>query len=146
MSKQTASDPHALATSIGAIIPIHNAVNERAWSLIRSWEGNSSDSCGGPKLASFAGRGAGAQTPRAKWKSWVEGKKEPFDRHDWVVERCKGERVEYVIDFYEGKGGGGGGGGMDKNLNFFLDVRPKLNSVEGCRMRFERYWGLGGRQ
>ncbi|KPI43907.1 Cytochrome c1 heme lyase [Cyphellophora attinorum] len=38
MQKQTTSDPHALATSIGAIIPIHNAVNERAWSLIRSWE------------------------------------------------------------------------------------------------------------
>lgn len=137
MSKQTASDPNALLSSISHIIPIHNAVNERAWHLIRSWEGTSSDSCGGPKLASFAGRGAGASTPRAKWKSWVEGKKEPFDRHDWAVERCDGRRVDYVIDFYEGKPGMG-----SKDVNFFLDVRPKMNSVEGCRMRFDRYWGL----
>ena len=68
------------------------------------------------------------------------GRKAPFDRHDWVVERC-GRRVEYVIDFYEGRMVGeererGG-------VSFYLDVRPKLNSWEGVRMRVERYWGWG---
>ena len=44
--------------------------------------------------------------------------------------------MEYVIDFYQGKGGAAGG------LNFYLDVRPKLNSWEGWRMRASRFWGL----
>lgn len=30
--------------------------------------------------------------------SWVGGQM-PFDRHDWVVDRC-GDEVRYVIDFY----------------------------------------------
>jgi cytochrome c heme-lyase len=76
----------------------------------------------------------------------------PFDRHDWVVERCGGERVEYVIDFYQGKtavnpsqgersGGIMGATGPGK-LSFYLDVRPKLNSFEGWRMRFNKFWGF----
>ena len=64
------------------------------------------------------------------------GYQEPFDRHDWVVERCGGEKVEYVIDFYQGKQEQDGG--RDGKLNFYLDVRPKLNSWEGVRMRAER--------
>jgi cytochrome c heme-lyase len=56
--------------------------------------------------------------------------------------------VEYVIDFYQGKGKGGGGqaGG---GLNFYLDVRPKLNSWEGWSMRGARFLGFeesAGRQ
>jgi hypothetical protein len=27
------------------------------------------------------------------------GGPEPFDRHDWVIDRC-GQEVRYVIDFY----------------------------------------------
>jgi len=27
-------------------------------------------------------------------------------------------------------------------LSFYLDVRPKLNTWEGWRMRFNRFWGL----
>jgi cytochrome c heme-lyase len=72
----------------------------------------------------------------------------PFDRHDWVVERCGGERIEYVIDFYQGKStGGNNGSGLAANsgpgkLSFYLDVRPKLNSLEGCIMRFRRFSGI----
>jgi cytochrome c heme-lyase len=43
-----------------------------------------------------------------------------------------------VIDFYAGKDEGKGNG----KLNFFLDVRPKLNSWEGCKMRIARTFGL----
>lgn len=76
----------------------------------------------------------------------MKGKREPFDRHDWTVERCGGGRVEYVIDFYEGRGNGemgrvGPGGEEGKGVSFYLDVRPKLNSWEGVRMRVGRYWG-----
>lgn len=147
-----------LATSVASIIPIHNAVNERAWDQILEWEkkGPSADpgskKCGGPKLYSFRGLGVDPQylSPRARINGWL-GYQHPFDRHDWVVERCGGEKVEYVIDFYQGKPSGGNGtpSGLAANANatpgklsFFLDVRPKLNTYEGWRLRFNRFTGL----
>lgn len=147
--------PAELATSVASIIPIHNAVNERAWYQILEWEKNAPNSdpgskkCGGPKLYSFRGLGAESQflSPRARMNNAM-GYQLPFDRHDWVVERCGGERIEYVIDFYQGKStGGSSGNGLAGNagpgkLSFYLDVRPKLNSWEGCMMRFRRFSGL----
>ncbi|GAA5822537.1 hypothetical protein JCM11251_006371 [Rhodosporidiobolus azoricus] len=66
-------------------------------------------------------------------------------------------RIRYVIDFYTGRGAGllappgdsgpGGKGVEDNfrpNLAFFIDCRPALDGWEGVRMRFNRYWGLGG--
>lgn len=131
----TTTTPEDLASSISSIIPIHNAVNERAWHLIKQWEGNTSQKCGGPKLLSFQGLGAGALSPRARWNTFW-GAKEPFDRHDWIVERCNGQQIEYIIDFYQGKEREG----VDprraaQEINFYLDVRPKLNSAEGVKMR-----------
>jgi cytochrome c heme-lyase len=77
-----------------------------------------------------------ALTPRARFNS-ILGYSKPFDRHDWIVDRC-GTHIDYVIDFYAGKNEGKPG----KSLNFYLDVRPKLNTWEGVKMRFEKYWGL----
>ncbi|KAL8694550.1 MAG: hypothetical protein Q9218_000806 [Villophora microphyllina] len=123
-----------------SIVPIHNAVNERAWSLIKAWELSSArlqrlnTPCGGPKLRSFSGD-AGKLSPKARILGWL-GYQGPFDRHDWVVERCQGgpgREVEYVIDFYKGKGEG---------VTFYLDVRPKLNTWEGWRMRLGKLVGL----
>ena len=54
----------------------------------------------------------------------------PFDRHDWVIDRC-GKKVDYVIDFYSGKDEGMVG----KSLSFYLDARPKLNSWEAIKTR-----------
>jgi cytochrome c heme-lyase len=39
-----------------------------------------------------------ACSPLARIRSWLTGEL-PFDRHDWVVDRC-GTEVRYVIDFY----------------------------------------------
>jgi len=126
----------AQASDMASIVPIHNAVNERAWTEIKEWErGRGSEKCGGPKLVSFAGDSK-AWTPRARWNNLI-GYAAPFDRHDWVVDRC-GTRVEYVIDFYSGKDEGLAG----KSLNFFLDVRPKLNSWEGIKMRAQKAVGM----
>jgi len=75
-------------------------------------------------------------SPKARINTWM-GYTPPFDRHDWVVDRC-GTRVEYVIDFYAGRDEGKGNG----KLNFFLDVRPKLNTWEGWKMRGARALGL----
>lgn len=130
------------ATDMSAIVPIHNAVNEKAWADIKSWENRfawsrkENENCGGPRLHSFSGDSK-KLSPQARWNSLL-GYQEPFDRHDWVIQRCSGSgTVEYVIDFYAGKDEGKG-----KGLNFYLDVRPKLNSWEGWKMRVGNLLGL----
>ena len=52
------------------------------------------------------------------------------------MDRC-GTKVEYIIDFYAGRDEGKGNG----KLNFFLDVRPKLNTWEGWKMRGFKFVG-----
>ncbi|ESZ97095.1 hypothetical protein SBOR_2525 [Sclerotinia borealis F-4128] len=117
------------AADMKTIVPIHNAVNERAWKEIREWEaGWGSEKCGGPRLHSFLGISK-TLSPKARFNTLL-GYTAPFDRHDWVIDRC-GQRVDYIIDFYAGKASPEG----DGKLNFFLDVRPKLNTWEGWKMR-----------
>ena len=56
----------------------------------------------------------------------------PFDRHDWIVDRC-GKDVRYIIDYYDI-----GDEDSYKSGEFvFLDVRPAMDSVEAVldRMR-----------
>lgn len=135
------------------VVPIHNAVNERAWREILQWEApynapaidasqtdengfTKGGKCGGPRLHSFAGLST-KMTPRARINTLL-GYQAPFDRHDWVVDRC-GKQVEYVIDFYAGRNDAESAKGK---LNFYLDVRPKLNTWEGVKMRFLKASGL----
>lgn len=126
----------ARAEDMNSIVPIHNAVNERAWQEIHKWEKGRADACGGPKLISFSGDSK-ALTPKARW-NFLIGYQAPFDRHDWIVDRC-GQKIDYVIDFYSGKPLPDG----TKNpLSFYLDVRPKLNSWEGIKMRALRTVGM----
>ncbi|KAE8453122.1 hypothetical protein EG329_012309 [Mollisiaceae sp. DMI_Dod_QoI] len=125
------------AKDMKTIVPIHNAVNERAWKEIKEWERpwGSEEKCGGPRLHSFLGLST-TLSPKARFNTLL-GYTAPFDRHDWVVDRC-GTRVEYIIDFYAGRDEGKGNG----KLNFFLDVRPKLNTWEGWKMRGAKLVGL----
>lgn len=58
----------------------------------------------------------------------------PFDRHDWVVDRC-GTKIRYVIDFYTGRASD------SSNVSFYLDVRPALDDWEGVKMRLESAFG-----
>lgn len=74
-------------------------------------------------------------SPKARFNTLL-GYTAPFDRHDWVVDRC-GMKVEYVIDFYAGKAATANG-----KPSFYLDVRPKLNSWEGVKMRAARLVGM----
>ena len=76
-------------------------------------------------------------TPKARFNTLL-GYTAPFDRHDWIVDRC-GTRVDYVIDFYAGRPDNSGQG--NGQVSFYLDVRPKLNTWEGAKMRLLR--GLG---
>ena len=131
----------AAAADMKTVVPIHNAVNERAWAEILKWEAPyvapvKEGGCGGPRLHSFAGLGSQTMSPKARINTLL-GYTAPFDRHDWVVDRC-GTRVEYIIDFYSGRSNGTGAG----KLNFYLDVRPKLNTWEGVKMRALKATGL----
>ncbi|CAH0015198.1 unnamed protein product [Clonostachys rhizophaga] len=125
----------ARTADMKTVVPIHNAVNERAWKEILEWEKPYAEAskCGGPKLESFANK-MDRMTPTARINT-VLGYTAPFDRHDWVIDRC-GTRVDYVIDFYSGRADGKGG------PSFYLDVRPKLNTWEGVKMRAMRWTGI----
>ncbi|KAI0394978.1 cytochrome c/c1 heme-lyase [Xylariaceae sp. FL0594] len=134
--KRKGHDPRA--ADMRTVVPIHNAVNERAWTEIKAWERPwiEGTSCDGPRLHSFLGLST-HMSPKARFNTFL-GYQAPFDRHDWVVDRC-GKEIEYVIDFYAGRGGNTG---PDGKLSFYLDVRPKLNSWEGIKMRAFRAAGL----
>jgi cytochrome c heme-lyase len=54
------------------VVPIHNAVNEKAWEEVLMWEaGMGSENCGGPRLISFSGRPKDL-TPKA-WLKTLAG-------------------------------------------------------------------------
>lgn len=57
----------------------------------------------------------------------------PFDRHDWVVERC-GRKVRYVIDYY------GCEPAEDNSVPIYLDVRPALDSFQAFWDRLRVAW------
>ncbi|KAF8228948.1 cytochrome c and c1 heme-lyase [Tricholoma matsutake] len=120
-------------TDMKTIVPIHNAVNERAWAEIMKWEaGRGGEACGGVKLVNFKGR-PNERSLRARWKVLL-GYSPPFDRHDWVVDRC-GIQTRYIIDFYTGHIPA-----PSSNLSFYLDVRPALDNWESVKMRAENFW------
>jgi len=125
-------DPRA--SDMRVIVPIHNAVNERAWAAVSSWEeGRGGEQCGGTRLVNFKGK-PGQRSPKA-WAKVLMGYSAPFDRHDWVIDRC-GVRMRYIIDFYTGR--------PDplapQNPSFYIDARPALDNWEGVKMRAERFW------
>ncbi|KAF8184932.1 cytochrome C1 heme lyase [Mycena galopus ATCC 62051] len=122
------------AADMKTIVPIHNAVNERAWAEVMKWEADrGGEACGGVKLVTFKGR-PDEKSIRARWKMLL-GYSAPFDRHDWVVDRC-GLRMRYIIDFYTGKSQHPGAA-----PSFFLDVRPAFDNWEGVKMRTQHFWG-----
>ena len=114
------------------IIKIHNTNNEEAWAEVLKWEALHAAECGNPKLKKFGGR-AKDFSPRARFRSWM-GYQLPFDRHDWIVDRC-GKEVRYVIDYYDG-------GDVNPTDHKFaiLDVRPALDSPTAAWDRMKVTW------
>lgn len=89
------------ASDMEMVVAIHNAVNERSWQQILEYEKLHEKECPTPKLIRFLGR-PGEMSPKARLMSSAFGWTEPFDRHDWHVDRC-GTHVRYLVDFYDGK-------------------------------------------
>lgn len=114
------------------IIKIHNQNNEQAWKEILKWEALHAAECPcGPSLIRFGGK-AKQYSPRARIRSWM-GYELPFDRHDWIVNRC-GTEVRYVIDYYDG-------GEVNKDYQFtVLDVRPAFDSFSAVWDRMKVAW------
>lgn len=114
------------------IIKIHNVNNEMAWQEILKWEALHHSECGNPRLMRFGGK-AKDFSPRARIRSLM-GYELPFDRHDWIVDRC-GREVRYIIDYYDG-------GEVDPDTSKFaiLDVRPAFDNLENVWDRMVVAW------
>lgn len=140
----------ARAEDMDIVVPIHNAVNEQAWRIIRDWESNWNE-CGAPKpeLVNFIGR------PRDyTWRAWMRslaGYQLPFDRHDWIIvrpnERGEPKTMRYIIDFYAGRAPTASSSealtkasDAQGKVSFYLDVRPAPDTFEGIAMRLHRWW------
>ncbi len=104
-----------------AVVAIHNTVNEKAWGEVLEWERSLHPEClSSLKLLRFQGK-PDEPTPRARARS-LAGYALPFDRHDWVVERC-GKEVTYLIDFYRGKPT------PAKPVAMHIDARPAVTDA-----------------
>lgn len=116
-----------------AVVAIHNTVNERVWEEIRGWEKRHEKECDCPKLLRFRGRPKD-YSPKARIMNFL-GYKLPFDRHDWIVDRC-GKEVRYVIDFYNSKPAFG------IPIAMYMDVRPALDQSQNVwdRLMMQANW------
>ncbi|UJR35251.1 hypothetical protein I4U23_028015 [Adineta vaga] len=114
------------------IVRMHNINNELAWMEVLKWEALHANECMTPRLASFGGK-AKDFSPRARIRSWL-GYQLPFDRHDWIVDRC-GKRVRYIIDYYDSEK-------LDHDSLTFtiLDVRPAFDSFGAVWDRSRAAW------
>ncbi|KAL8272421.1 hypothetical protein Esti_003711 [Eimeria stiedai] len=110
------------AGSVPAVVAIHNAVNEEAWRQIEQWEELHKDACKSPKLIRFVGR-PHELSLKAQLRHFI-GFEKPFDRHDWLVDRC-GVSVRYLIDFYDGKS-------KENQVAICVDVRPDLSTLSNA--------------
>ncbi|KAI9143802.1 cytochrome c/c1 heme-lyase [Paraphysoderma sedebokerense] len=104
---------------IDIMVDIHNELNENCWREILKWEEMHRNECERPKLLKLRGR-PNELSPKARIHGWVYGTPRPFDRHDWVIDRC-GKEVRYIIDYYSAPDEG------DTPV-FYVDVRPALDS------------------
>ena len=115
---------------MSAVIAIHNSVNERAWSEVLEWERALHPECvEGLRLLRFMGK-PDEPTLKAQARAAL-GYARPFDRHDWVVQRC-GAEVTYLIDFYNGRPT------RAKPVAMHIDARPAGTDLQGVWDRLRR--------
>ena len=120
-----------------SVVAIHNTVNEKAWDQILQWEALHPECTERRRLLRFQQKTE--PTLKAQALQFV-GYKPPFDRHDWVVERC-GTEVTYLIDFYRGRAVRGIPAEMTP---MYLDARPAADDLAGAwdrvRAPFAEAW------
>lgn len=116
--------------AIDTMLAVHNYLNEAVWRQVEEKEKFLYPKCT-PKLKRFMGR-PDDLSPTAWWHVKVRGGETPFDRHDWIVDRC-GCEVRYVIDYYSGHP-------IPGEASFNVDIRPALDSPQACLDRFRLFW------
>jgi len=119
---------------IPLIVEIHNAVNDEAWRRILAWEAATHPACRDVRLVRFVGR-PGERSPKSLSLEIFAGRRAPFDRHDWLIDRCGRAQVRYVVDFYDGALPPGQVG-----VPICIDARPALDSLASAVDRFRKYW------
>ena len=115
---------------------VHNAVTENTWSCIMEYEEAYQHSCPQPTLARFYGMD-GIYSIKARFFHRIMGAPLPFDRHDWIIDRC-GRQVRYIIDYYSIEEDEENGGTVSYNI----DARP-APTISGLmdrgRMAFHKW-------
>ena len=119
---------------IPLIVEIHNAVNDEAWRRIQAWEAVFHPECKDIRLVRFVGR-PGERSPKSLFFEIFGGRKAPFDRHDWLIDRCGNEQVRYVVDFYDGSIPPG-----QLGVPICIDARPAIDSVSAFLSRIKKYF------
>ena len=131
----TKAKGHSVAEEqIPLIVEIHNAVNDEAWRRIVSWEARFHPDCKDIRLVRFVGR-PGERSPKSLLLEIFAGRRAPFDRHDWLIDRCGQAQIRYVVDFYDGNLPSGQVG-----VPICIDARPALDSVALAVERLKKYF------
>ena len=120
------------------VVAVHNNMNEKTWKQVLIWE-DLVENKFEPTLLRFLGR-PDELSPRARLKM-LFGHPEPFDRHDWYVDRG-GEEVRYIIDYYHDESNTGNDK-RPKNMHdatslqsIKVEVRPALDTFGSLMHRF----------
>ncbi len=134
----TKAKGHQIAEQeVPVIVDIHNAVNDQAWERIKIWERRFHSRCQDLRLVRFVGR-PGDRSPKSWLMEKLLGWQIPFDRHDWLIDRCSETQVRYVVDFYDGRPIPG----RPDLVPVFIDARPALDSVGSFFDRFRMTVGI----
>jgi len=102
------------------VAAVHAMVTSGTWDAIMEYEQLHSSACESPKLARFHGMD-GIYSLKAKMRHYLLRQPWPYDRHDWVVNRC-GEEVRYIIDYYSYPGD------EDEEM-YTIDARPAPSNL-----------------
>jgi cytochrome c heme-lyase len=128
---------------VHSVSRVHEAVTEHTWNCIMEYESLHAQQCSNPTLSQFYGMD-GIYSAKAKWLNRLAGTPLPFDRHDWIVDRCGQKQVKYVIDYYSSVETNPETGVDD--VAYFIDARPAPNTIGNIwdRMRMaQRSWQKG---
>eukprot|EP00042_Codosiga_hollandica_P020768 m.69080 g.69080 ORF g.69080 m.69080 type:complete len:195 (-) comp50034_c0_seq1:1142-1726(-) len=108
-----------------AVAHMHEMITNGTWDAILEYEAFHAEQCDNPRLSRFHGMD-GRYSPKARIMN-LFGVNLPYDRHDWIVDRC-GKEVRYTIDYY------------DRNSVFTIDARPAglVGCIDRVRLAFKK--------
>eukprot|EP00392_Amoebophrya_sp_AT5.2_P002176 g2181.t1 len=128
--------------TMDSVVFAHNVTNERTWSEILEWEKLHYEKCKDPSLLSFVGKSE-ELSAGGYFSKYFRRRGAPFDRHDWLVDRCGTQQVRYIIDYYDDPDAADTHG-----LDISLVTRPAPDSFQNLYDRLRKpFWdrfGPGG--